>query len=90
MRVYLETYGCWLNRGESEVMRQLLEEAGFKVVESLEQADVIVINTCAVRGDTERNILRRIAELYHIASRREARLVWQAVSLTSDLPAYLE
>ena len=56
-------------------MRQLLEEAGFKVVESLEQADVIVINTCAVRGDTERNILRRIAELYHIASRREARLV---------------
>jgi len=61
--VYLETYGCWLNQGDSEIMLALLEDIGFTKVKAPEQADLILVNTCAVRGETERKILRRLKAL---------------------------
>ena len=61
--VYLETYGCWLNQGDSEIMLALLQDIGFTKVKAPEQADLILVNTCAVRGETERKILRRLKAL---------------------------
>lgn len=62
-RFYIETYGCWLNVGDSEVMASLLREAGFERARNPSEASVIIVNTCAVRAEAERKILRRIGEL---------------------------
>jgi len=60
--VYLETYGCTLNQSESEEL--MLKLKGHRVVESTEDAQVLVLNTCMVIGTTEKKILRRIDILY--------------------------
>lgn len=73
--MYIETYGCWLNRGESDIVRRVVEEAGGRVVGSLGEADVVVVNTCAVRGETERRMLRRIEKLEGLRRRMGFRLV---------------
>ncbi len=75
MKVYIETYGCWLNKGESQVMASLLEKRGARLVESIDEADVVIVNTCAVRGDTETKMLRRIRELEDYRRKLGFRLV---------------
>ncbi|MEM4429728.1 MAG: hypothetical protein QXM08_01010, partial [Thermofilaceae archaeon] len=61
MRVYVENYGCWLNKALSEYVKQVVSRYA-EIVENAELADAVIINTCAVRGDTERKILRRLRE----------------------------
>ncbi|RLE99550.1 MAG: 2-methylthioadenine synthetase [Thermoprotei archaeon] len=63
MKVYVETYGCWLNKADSEVIKTILVERGATIVSNPVDANIIIINTCAVREDTERKILRRLRML---------------------------
>jgi len=60
---YLETYGCALAQFESRAMSELLEDAGYTRARDPGGADVIVVNTCAVRLDTEQRIAERLMEL---------------------------
>ncbi len=60
-RVYIETYGCRYNFGDSAKLIEVLKHAGSTVVSSPEEADAVVINTCTVVGPTERRMLRRLA-----------------------------
>jgi threonylcarbamoyladenosine tRNA methylthiotransferase MtaB len=64
MKVYLETLGCRLNLSEMETLGRRLAAAGHQLVESPEQADVCVLNTCAVTGEAarkSRQLARRLA-----------------------------
>lgn len=63
MRVYLETYGCTLNQADSDIMKGVLRRAGFGLAGKAGDADVIVLNTCTVKGRTENRIISRIEEL---------------------------
>jgi MiaB-like tRNA modifying enzyme len=63
MRVYCETFGCTMNRGDTELMLGCLKEAGHEPTSNLSDADVIIVNTCAVKGPTQRRVLRRLREL---------------------------
>lgn len=72
---YVETYGCALNMADTGVMVSVLRRHGFKRVEKLEDASVIIINTCTVRLDTEEKMRRRIRELSRVAEKTGARLV---------------
>src|SRR5262249_41766523 len=62
-RVYIETYGCQMNVADSDLMRGLLGERGYVATADAGSADVILINTCAVREKAEERVLARAAEL---------------------------
>ncbi len=62
-RYYIETYGCALAKFESLAMEDMLRRAGWRRVESPGEADAIIVNTCAVRLDTEQRIAERLREL---------------------------
>jgi hypothetical protein len=50
LSVFIETYGCQMNASDSEIVRSVFLDAGHTMSDSLEAADVIVANTCAIRG----------------------------------------
>jgi len=62
-RYHIETYGCTSNRGETQQIERALREGGHHPAEGPEAADVAILNTCTVLEKTERNMLRRAAEL---------------------------
>jgi tRNA-2-methylthio-N6-dimethylallyladenosine synthase len=61
--VYIETYGCQMNVSDSELMLGRLAEYGYREVSGPEEADVILVNTCAIRDHAEQRVLGRIGEL---------------------------
>ncbi|MEW5996235.1 MAG: tRNA (N(6)-L-threonylcarbamoyladenosine(37)-C(2))-methylthiotransferase [Candidatus Micrarchaeota archaeon] len=63
MHVYLETYGCTLNQADSDIMMGVLRHSGFRIAKRVSDADVIVLNTCTVKGRTENKIISRIEAL---------------------------
>lgn len=62
-RAYVETYGCQMNISDGELMEGVLEEDGYEIAQSPEGADVILVNTCAIREHAERRVLGRVAQL---------------------------
>ncbi len=58
--VYIETYGCQMNKYDSELVSGLLGREGFQVVSDPEEADVVLVNTCSVRDHAETRALGRI------------------------------
>jgi len=62
-KVFIETYGCSANAADSEIMAGLLKEAGFEIVNSSEESDVNILNTCVVKTPTEQRMIYRIKEL---------------------------
>lgn len=61
--VYIETYGCQMNVSDSELMLGKLAEIGYAAVDSPDGADVILVNTCAIREHAEQRVLGRLGEL---------------------------
>jgi threonylcarbamoyladenosine tRNA methylthiotransferase CDKAL1 len=60
---FIETYGCSHNFADSEQMAGLLQEARFEPLEAVENADIVIINTCSVKGPTETGFFKRLDEL---------------------------
>lgn len=61
-KVCIETYGCTLNQADSDIMKALLSKK-YEIVEDGQEGDVVVLNTCTVKGPTENKILERIKSL---------------------------
>jgi tRNA-2-methylthio-N6-dimethylallyladenosine synthase len=62
-RVYIETYGCQMNVADSELMFGLLSRAGYVRADDPADADVMLVNTCAVRDNAEQRVIGRMGEL---------------------------
>ena len=62
-RVYIETYGCQMNVADSELMFGLLGREGYERASRPDDADVMLINTCAVRDNAEQRVIGRVGEL---------------------------
>ncbi|HUJ60147.1 MAG TPA: tRNA (N6-isopentenyl adenosine(37)-C2)-methylthiotransferase MiaB [Kofleriaceae bacterium] len=62
-RVYVETYGCQMNVADSDLIGSVLADAGYAPAGGPDDADVVVVNTCAVREKAEDRVLARAAEL---------------------------
>src|SRR4051794_9056687 len=61
--VYIETYGCQMNVSDSELMLGSLEANGYRSVDGPDGADVILLNTCAIRDHAEQRVIGRLGEL---------------------------
>lgn len=62
-RLFVETYGCQMNAGDTEIVVSILQKEGYRWTERIEEADVILINTCSVRDNAEQRIWGRLAEM---------------------------
>lgn len=69
-KVYIETYGCQMNFADSEVVGAILQEGGYGLATGVEEADYVLINTCAIRDNAEQRVRHRVRELRALQGRR--------------------
>ncbi len=72
---WVETYGCQMNLSDSELMEGVLASSGYAQVSAPEEADVILVNTCAIREHAEQRVLGRVAELNRVKRERPGTLI---------------
>ena len=68
-KAYVETYGCQQNEADSEKLRGYLTQCGYAIVEEAEGADVVVMNTCAIREHAEQRVFGNLGALTHTKRR---------------------
>ena len=73
---YVETYGCQQNEADSEKLRGYLTQSGYSIVGSAEGADVVVLNTCAIREHAEQRVFGALGELTHTKQRHPRQKVF--------------
>ncbi len=61
---YIETYGCTSNKSDSYIISSVLNKSGY-ISSTIEEAEFVIINTCAVKQQTENKIKSRLSELYN-------------------------
>ncbi len=71
----VETYGCQQNEADSEQLRGYLARMGFGFTQDVEQARIIVINTCAIREHAEQKVLGNVGALVHVKRRHPGQLI---------------
>jgi tRNA-2-methylthio-N6-dimethylallyladenosine synthase len=69
-KAYIETYGCQMNVSDSELMQGILAAQGFASAATPEEADVILVNTCAIRDHAEQRVFGRVGELFRLKRER--------------------
>ena len=69
-KVYIETYGCQMNLADTELLIGLLKPHGYEPTQSAAHADVILLNTCAIREHAEERIIGRLGDLVRHKARR--------------------
>ena len=72
---FVDTYGCQQNEADSEQLRGMLVRAGYGLTEEEDEADVIVINTCAVREHAEMRVLGNVGALTHTKRKKPNQLI---------------
>jgi tRNA-2-methylthio-N6-dimethylallyladenosine synthase len=65
-KIYIETYGCQMNVADSEVVMSILLEAGYTLAADINDADLILINTCSIRENAEQRIWSRLRTIKHL------------------------
>jgi tRNA-2-methylthio-N6-dimethylallyladenosine synthase len=69
-KAFIETYGCQMNVSDSELMQGILAARGYDTAISPEEADIILINTCAIRDHAEQRVFGRVGELFKLKRER--------------------
>ena len=59
-KIYIETYGCQMNVNDCEVILSILQDEGYALTENIDEANVILANTCSIRDNAEQRIWGRI------------------------------
>ena len=69
-KYYIKTYGCQMNVHDSENIKAILEDMGFTEGESFEKADIILLNTCAIRENAHNKVFGMIGRIKHLKEER--------------------
>ena len=73
---YVETYGCQQNEADSEKLRGYLTQSGYHIVKAAEGADVVVMNTCAIREHAEQRVFGNLGALTHTKRRHPGQKIF--------------
>jgi len=73
---YVETYGCQQNEADSEKLRGYLTQSGYRIVSEAEGADVVVMNTCAIREHAEQRVFGNLGALTHTKRRHPGQKIF--------------
>jgi tRNA-2-methylthio-N6-dimethylallyladenosine synthase len=88
-KVYIETYGCQMNLADTEIVLGILQNNGYSVTKHIEDADVVLVNTCSIRENAEQRIYGRLGNFKTIKDQRPELVVGvlgcMAERLRSDL-----
>lgn len=74
-RLYVETYGCQMNVGDSEILVSIMQDEGYRYTEDIAQADVILVNICSIRDNAEQRIWGRLREFHRYKRARKGLVV---------------
>ena len=74
-RFYIESYGCQMNFSDSEIVASILSEAGFGATRNMEEADLILVNTCSIREKAEQTVRHRLTAFRHLKRERPGMLI---------------
>lgn len=74
-KLYLESYGCAMNFADSEIVASILKDDGFSTTKDFKEADVIFLNTCAIRDNAEQRVRNRLNEFKQIKRRKPGVIV---------------
>ena len=69
-QVHIETFGCQMNESDSELVRSMLKQEGFAFTPDRERADVVLVNTCAIRENAHNKIYAHLSELKGLKNQR--------------------
>jgi len=72
---YIDTYGCQQNEADSEKLRGMLMEMGYNITSDENEADVAVVNTCAIRENAENRVLGNVGALIHTKRANPGQLI---------------
>ena len=75
-KAYVETYGCQQNEADSERIRGMLAQGGYQICDQAEGADVVVVNTCAIREHAEQRVFGNLGELTHTKRRHPGQKIF--------------
>ncbi|MBR3886636.1 MAG: tRNA (N6-isopentenyl adenosine(37)-C2)-methylthiotransferase MiaB, partial [Alistipes sp.] len=69
-RLFVETYGCQMNVGDTEIVVSIMQKEGYFYTDKIDQADIILINTCSIRDNAEQRIWGRLTEMRRLKKRK--------------------
>ena len=75
-KAYVETYGCQQNEADSERLRGMLSDAGYAICDEAEGADVVIMNTCAIREHAEQRVFGNLGALTHTKRRHPGQKIF--------------
>lgn len=61
-KLFIESYGCQMNFSDSEIVASILSEQGYNTTQNLEEADLVLVNTCSIRDKAEQTVRKRLQE----------------------------
>ena len=74
-KIFIETYGCQMNFGDSEIVVSIMQKEGYFYTENIDEADIILINTCSIRDNAEQRIWGRLTEMRRLKKRKPSLLI---------------
>lgn len=74
-KLFLESYGCQMNFSDSEIVASILKNEGFSTTQDYTEADVIFVNTCAIREGAEQRVRNRLVEFKHAKKKKPEMIV---------------
>ncbi|MBO9639884.1 MAG: tRNA (N6-isopentenyl adenosine(37)-C2)-methylthiotransferase MiaB [Siphonobacter aquaeclarae] len=69
-KLYIESCGCQMNFSDSEIVASIMREKGYATTSSLEEADLVLLNTCAIRDNAEQKVRNRLSAFTGLKRRR--------------------
>lgn len=75
MKFYIETYGCQMNVADSEVVAAILNTTDAELTENLQEADILILNTCSIREKAEETVQHRLQELKALLNKHKRKAI---------------